>query len=258
MVDVIIPPLVQFPNPDITDLTTKTLQGTGVLDQMLSTMRVHLNDQFEKERIRGPEYATTYLGAYTATLEAAISFLFAKEKQGYDLQLVQAQIALATAQEAQIRAEMQKIPYEIQQIQAAISLAEKQLEQADKQLELMEAQIQVQLKQLELLVEQVAQAKAQADYYAQKVITEVAQTDPSVVKTGSVIGTQIDLMKAQKEGYARNAEQQATQILANTWNVRRQTDEDTSANTTNLLDDRTVGKSVQQLLKGIGVTVTPT
>lgn len=264
MADTITPPLVKLSDIDIEDLTTKQLAGTGVLDKLLAVMRLHLDDQFQKERIRGPEYAATYLGAYQTTLQAAIAFLFDKEKQGYDLQLIQSQIELSgaqvnltKAQEEQIRAEMTKIPYEIQQLQAAISLAEKQLEQADRQLELLEAQIQVQLKQLDLLVEQVAMAKAQADYYAQKVITEIAQTDPSVIKGGSVIGVQIDLMEAQTDGYARNAEQQATQLLTNTWNVRRQTDEDTSANTTNLLDDRTVGLSVQQLLKGIGVTVVP-
>ena len=64
-------------------------------------------------------------------------------------------------------------------------------------------------------------------------------------------------MNAQKDGYKRNAEQQAAQIMSNTWNVRRQTDEDTSANSTNLLDDATVGKAIQKLLAGIDVTVTP-
>ena len=78
-----------------------------------------------------------------------------------------------------------------------------------------------------------------------------------MIGDGSVIDVQVELMNAQKDGYKRNAEQQAAQIMSNTWNVRRQTDEDTSANSTNLLDDATVGKSIQALLSGVGVNVSP-
>lgn len=73
--------------------------------------------------------------------------------------------------------------------------------------------------------------------------------------TGSVIGTQIALMNKQADGYDRNAEQQAAQILANTWNVRRQTDEDTQVNTTNKLDDASVGAVIAKLAAGINVVL---
>lgn len=263
---------------DTTDLTTIELQGTGVLDVLLQTMRTHLNDQFDKQRIRGVEYAETYLGAYTATLNAAISFLLAKERQGLEMMQLQAQVDLTKAQitqaeaqtnlvkaqEEQVRAEMTKIPYEIQLIQAQIEnmakqneLADKQILQADKQLDLLQAQIDVQIKQLDLLEKQVEQAAAQTEYYKQKVVTEKAQTDATVIGAGSVTDTQIKLMDAQKDGYKRNAEQQAAQIYSNTWNVRRQTDEGTKANTTNLLDDASVGKVMQTLAAGVGVVLTP-
>lgn len=264
MAETITPPLVSTDPVSITDLTETKLVGTGVLDKMLETMRVHLGDQFEKERIRGPEYATVYLGAFQATLQAAIEFLLAKQKQGLELKLLEGQGALVQAQEDQIRAEMQKIPLEMAQITAQTNLiikqtelADKQLAQADKQLELLEAQVQVQLKQLDLMAEQLEQAKAQTAYYEQRTITEKAQTQAGVAATGSVIGTQIALMNKQADGYDRNAEQQAAQIMANTWNVRRQTDEDTQANSTNLLDDSTLGKTIQKLLSGIKVNVTP-
>lgn len=218
------------------------LNGKGVLDILLTTMRVHLADQFDKQRIRGPEYATVYLGAYQSTLDSAINFMFTRQKQGLELKLLE-------AQEAQIREEMKKIPEEIKQIQAQTQLvvkqtqlADKQLAQADKQLELLDAQVQVQLKQLDLLKEQVEQAKQQSEYYKQRTITEKAQTQAGVAATGSVIGTQVALMNKQADGYDRNAEQQAAQIFANTWNVRRQTDEATVADSTNHLSDRDLGR----------------
>lgn len=255
MAEIIVPPDVTSDPLVITDLTLKTLDGTGVLDQMLATMRVHLGEQFDKERIQGTEYAEVYLGAFQSTLAAAIQFLLARRKLGLDLKLQEAQISLTTAQEDQIRAEMQKIPYEIQALQKQLELADKQIAQADKQLELTEAQIQVQLKQLDLMAEQLEQAKAQTAYYEQRTITEKAQTSAGVAATGSVIGTQIALMNKQADGYDRNAEQQAAQILANTWNVRRQTDEDTQANTTNKLDDASVGAVIAKLAAGINVVL---
>lgn len=248
MAEIIVPPEVTSDPLDITDLTVKTLTGTGVLDEMLTTMRVHLADQFDKERIQGTEYAEVYLGAFQSTLNAAIQYLLARRKLGLDLKLQEAQISLTTAQEDQIRAEMQKIPYEIQ-------LLQKQLELADKQLELTEAQIQVQLKQLDLMAEQLEQAKAQTAYYEQRTITEKAQTQAGVAATGSVIGTQISLMNKQADGYDRNAEQQAAQIWANTWNVRRQTDEDTVADSTNHLADADLGKVMLKLAQGINVNL---
>lgn len=262
MAEIIVPPDVTSDPLVITDLTLKTLDGTGVLDQMLATMRVHLAEQFDKERIQGTEYAEVYLGAFQSTLAAAIQFLLARRKLGLDLKLQEAQISLTTAQEEQIRAEMQKVPLEMAQLTAQTNLvikqtelADKQLAQADKQLELLDAQVQVQLKQLDLMAEQLEQAKAQTAYYEQRTITEKAQTSAGVAATGSVIGTQIALMNKQADGYDRNAEQQAAQILANTWNVRRQTDEDTQANTTNKLDDASVGAVISKLAAGINVVL---
>lgn len=178
-----------------------------------------------------------------------------KETELKDYQLVNlypAQLAGTLAQTENVQQDTALKEYQVQFLYPA------QLAQANKQLELTEAQIAVQNKQLDLLQEQVNQAKAQTDYYAQKVVTEKAQTDASVIGDGSVIDVQVDLMNAQKDGYKRNAEQQAAQIMSNTWNVRRQTDEDTSANSTNLLDDATVGKTIQTLLSGVGVIVNPT
>lgn len=255
MAEIIVPPEVTSVPLDITDLTVKTLTGSGVLDEMLTTMRVHLADQFDKERIQGTEYAEVYLGAFQSTLNAAIQYLLARRKLGLDLKLQEAQISLTTAQEEQIRAEMQKVPYEIQVLQKQVELADKQVEQADKQLELTEAQIQVQLKQLDLMAEQLEQAKAQTAYYEQRTITEKAQTQAGVAATGSVIGTQVTLMNKQADGYDRNAEQQAAQIWANTWNVRRQTDEDTVADSTNRLSDSDLGKVMLKLAQGINVNL---
>ena len=242
---------------DINDLTEVKLDGTGVWDKLLQNMNLLLDQQFDLNRITGPSYAQTFSSVYQSTLEAAISLLLAKEKLALEItglqldnQLKTQQIAQAVAQTDNIKADTALKEYQYQYLYPA------QLEQANKQLELLDAQVQVQIKQLDLVAEQVEQAKAQSAYYTQKVVTEKAQVDSSVIGAGSVIGVQIDLMKAQTDGYQRNAEQQAATIFANTWNVRRQTDDGTSANAENLLDDDSIGKVMQQLAKGIDVTLT--
>ena len=250
---VIVPPLAQVDTPvNITDLTEGTFTGHGVLDTLLAVQRVHLDSQFEKDRIRGPEYADVYLGSYTATLSAAIEFLLQKERQGLELELLTEQIAASKAQTAALNA---KLPLELKYLQAQIDNMTKQAELADKQILLATKDLDLKQKQIDLAAEQLKQAQAQTDYYKQKAINETAQTQSGIAKPGSVIGTQIDLMKAQEDGYQRNAEQQAAQIWANTWNVRRQTDDATVADTTNHLADADLGKVMQQLAKGINVTL---
>ena len=257
---VIVPPLAQVDTPvNITDLTEGTFTGHGVLDTLLAVQRVHLDSQFEKDRIRGPEYADVYLGSYTATLSAAIEFLLQKERQGLELELLQEQVEATKAQtegtKAQTAALNAKLPLELKYLQAQIDNMTKQAELADKQIALATKDLDLKQKQIDLAAEQLKQAQAQTDYYKQKAITETAQTQSGIAKSGSVIGTQIDLMKAQEDGYQRNAEQQAAQIWANTWNVRRQTDDATVADTTNHLADSDLGKVMQQLAKGINVVL---
>ena len=97
---------VVAPDLDITDLTTIDLKGTGVWDKLLQTMRVQLNDQFEKNRITGPTYGQTYAATYDSTLQAAISFLLAKERQALEFKQLELQGDLTQAQIDQIHDQM--------------------------------------------------------------------------------------------------------------------------------------------------------
>lgn len=84
-----------------------------------------------------------------------------------------------------------------------------------------------------------------------KTATEKSQTLASA-DSNSVIGRQKELYQAQTNGFARDAEQKAAKILVDSWNVRRTTDSATEANTSNLLDNATVGRFVQRLAAGVG------
>lgn len=107
--------------------------------------------------------------------------------------------------------------------------------------------------EFDLLTEQRNKSIAETSILTQKKVTEQAQTSSANVDEDSVIGRQKALYAAQMEGYKRDAEQKMAKILVDTWNVRRTTDEGTQANTTNRLDDATVGQAINTLLTGVDI-----
>jgi hypothetical protein len=208
------PAAVKLP---ITDLTTGAVAGAGVFDKLMAAMRAHLELEFTSNRIRGPEYATVYLGSMEAALKSGMDFLLQQHLGSLEIQLAKQKVANAIleakvliAQECKLRAE-----YDV--------LLETQLKTAEEKLLL-----------------------------AQKVVTERAQTQPTGVDADSVIGRQKQLYVAQSTGFTRDAEQKAAKLMADTWNVRRTTDDATAANGTNMLDDAAVGRAITKLLDGVG------
>lgn len=93
----------------VADLTQATLQGTGVFDVLMRANKAHLEAEFNKNRIKGAEYATVYLGSLTQVMQTALQFLLTKEKTDLEAQLLQKQILLAQAQIDKASAELIQI-----------------------------------------------------------------------------------------------------------------------------------------------------
>lgn len=64
----------------LSDLTTTSIGGTGVFDVLMRANKAHLEEEFSKGRIKGPEYASVYLGSLQAVLAASVQFLLQREK----------------------------------------------------------------------------------------------------------------------------------------------------------------------------------
>ena len=105
--------------------------------------------------------------------------------------------------------------------------------------------------QYDLTVVNKLQATAQTSLIQQKQATERAQIVETGVDENSVIGRQKTLYKAQADGFQRDAEQKAAKLLVDSWSVRRTTDSGTVADSTNMLNDATVGRMVTKLLTGV-------
>ena len=89
----------------------------------------------------------------------------------------------------------------------------------------------------------------------QKKLVEQAQIDGAVFNDSSVLGKQAALYAKQADGFQRSAEQKAAELLLDTWQIRKTTDDATQANEENRLHDQYLGGAVKTLLEGVGIDV---
>lgn len=278
----------------LSDLTQTTLDGSGVFDTLMRSMKAHLEAEYQKGRIKGTEYSTVYLGSLTAVLDASLNFLLQREKVALEAELMAQQVLVAQAEVQKANAQVQiagvellkvgiekdilllskdKIPAEIAHLEAQTEVArQQQINLASEELHT-RAKTTLTANQAtnavtEGLVLAAQKCKLDAEYdlvlgntlktasettlLGQKTVTEKAQVSALGVDADSVIGKQKALYGAQTAGFARDAEQKAAKLMADTWNVRRTTDEGTVADATNMLNDATVGRAINKMLQGVG------
>lgn len=342
----------------VSDLTQSTLEGTGVFDVLMRSTKTHLEAEFSKNRIKGAEYATVYLGSLDSVMRTSMEFLLQKQRIGLEAQLLEQQIILAqvgvlkaNAELAIVEASLAKIPLELAQLtaqtelvnaQKANTIAELAIIQANalkvpaeiaqltaqtaiatqqklnliaeglnipKQGQKLEADTQVAIQQtlnlgsenlailartnlvneqmeseasrnfihptdplssgaveqerrvllgqkckldaeFDVLMVQKDKGASENSLLLQKVVTEAAQTTATGIAEDSVIGRQKALYAAQAEGFQRDAEQKATKILLDTWNVRKTADSDGTAV---VVLDSDITAAVTRLKMGIAV-----
>jgi len=214
-----------IPEPLTVDqLTDATTGGNGVFDVLMRANKAHLEQEFRAGRIKGPEYSTVYLGSLQAVMQTALAFLLAKDKSSLEAELLQKQIELTAQQVLNAEVENRVLEAQICKLQA----------------------------EFDLIMEQKTKTAQELALLTQKVATERAQTQSIGVDADSVIGKQKALYGAQTDGFKRDAEQKAADLLIKSWMTRRTTDEGTVADVTNKLDDATIGRTVTKLLEGVG------
>lgn len=208
----------------ISELTTGTLDGTGIYDVLMRTTKVHLDQEYNQNRIRGPEYSQVYLGSMEAAMRVALDFLTQRRKIALEAQLLTEQITLVHQQGLNAVTEGEVLTQQVCKLKA----------------------------EYDLLILQKERVSAETALLTQKLATEKAQTVELGVDADSVLGRQKALYLAQTTGFTRDAEQKVAKVMVDTWNVRRTTDEGTVADGTNMLSDAIVGRAVNKMLAGVG------
>lgn len=207
----------------VSDLTEVSLTGTGVFDTLMRATKAHLEEEYTQNRIRGAEYAQVYLGSLQNVLNASLQFVLTKQKAELEAKVLEQQAELLEQQKANAV------------IEGTVLTGQKCKLDAE----------------FDNLVASVARITQETTLLGQKVVTEKAQTQGIGVDGESVIGKQSALYAAQTEGYKRDAEQKAANIMVNAWNTQRMTDEDFQANSTNMLDATSIGRVIKTLMAGI-------
>lgn len=236
----------------LSDLTQTTLDGSGVFDTLMRSMKAHLEAEYQNGRIKGAEYSTVYLGSLTAVLDASLNFLLQREKVALEAELMAQQVLVAQAEVAKANAQVQVALAEVEKARVELEILGLTKDKIPTEIAVLQAQKCKLDAEFDLTKEQTLKAAQETTLLAQKVVTEKSQVSSIGIDADSVVGRQKALYQAQTNGFARDAEQKAAKLLADTWNVRRTTDEGTVADGVNMLNDATVGRAINKMLQGVG------
>lgn len=131
------PPMFDEYKIEIDELTQVDVQGNGVFDVLMRAMKGHLEEEFKQSRIRGPEYATVYLGSLQSVLGASLDFLLQQQKAALEAENIKAQTLLIEAQIAKTEVEKAILEATLPKIAAEVLLAEKEVEKIDAEIVLL-------------------------------------------------------------------------------------------------------------------------
>lgn len=135
----------------ITDLTQSTLEGQGVFDVLMRATKTHLESEYAKNRIKGTEYATVYLGSLESVMRTSLDFLIQRQRIALEAELMAQQVLVA-------QAEVQKMNAEVELAREKVLIARVELEIAS----LNKAKIPAEIAHLEAQTALVVQHKADA------------------------------------------------------------------------------------------------
>ena len=185
--------------PDLVELTSGAVGGTGAFDVLMSTQKAHLKEQFDAGRITGDQFAKAYIELTTAAMSTALQFLINGNQAQWQAILLQMQARRA----------------EIDSVTAAVQLetAKAQLAAANAQALTLEAQYVLVLLQAanesakyDLTNEQIALVKEQVE--SQRAQTLDTRTDGATAVVG-ILGKQKALYTQQIDSYKKDSEYKA-------------------------------------------------
>jgi hypothetical protein len=242
----------------LADLTVQTTDGTGSFDALMRSVKAHLEQEFLKNRIKGPEYSTVYLASLQLAMQTGLTFLLQKDKHDVEVQLLQAQLALVTQQTANAVIEGANLTKQGEMLVVQKALTTQQVANLTaealnipKQGAVLDGPTCKLDAEFTLLQSEITKTDQEIALLAQKTATEKAQTQALGVDVDSVIGRQKALYGAQTAGFTRDAEQKVAKLFADVWSVQRTTDETLLPGPAGL-DATAIAAVITKLRAGIG------
>ena len=69
-------------------VTNNVVTGTGIFDDLMEAVTIHLEAQYQLGRITGGDFATVYLGAMQSALQQSVSYAIGSEKTNAEVTLI--------------------------------------------------------------------------------------------------------------------------------------------------------------------------
>ena len=178
---------------------TNLALGDGLFDQLMATMKHHLQIEYDSQRIRGSEYAKVYLGSMESVLGNTTQYLLG-------ILLIEQRKEQLELENRILDLDIIKLEYEIEHILPLIKL---------------KTQAEV-----DLINAQISKINKEILFIDAKINTEIANVDGSGVTADSVVGRQTALLLAQKLGFAGDIESKVAKLHADYASVWQSVQED--------------------------------
>lgn len=211
------------------EITDGTIEGNGVFDAIMRSVKSHLKEEYQSSRIRGADYAAVYTQSIVNSMSQAIQWQLGAETAKNQALLIAAQIIGQEKQNLLIDQQILQLQEQVKLTKAQTDNTIAEGEILPFQKTLIENQVEMIKQQLLTEIQNTANIKftvenmlpIQENLLGQKLITEKAQTQ-SITEQGvveGILGKQMALYAKQTEGYDRDAEQKALKLIADVWGV---------------------------------------
>lgn len=224
------------PTVSFEDITNGSPTGSGIFDKLMKSVKAHLKEEYDNQRIRGSEYTQVYLGSIQTAIGQAMQWQLGAQNAANQAQLIDAQIeqvnaqtnltdeqkALVTEQILQTKQQVTNMIAENANIIKQGTLLDAQNTLTNANASLTSAKTLTEAEQLEVVkYNHENMLPSQKGLVDQKAKTEEAQirsTVDGVAVTGA-IGKRNDLLDKQADGFDRDAEQKAARAVMDMWGM---------------------------------------
>lgn len=110
----------------IEEFTEAVIGGNGIYDVLMKANAAYMEQEYNKNRLRGPEYASVYLGMIDNTLRTSLEFLVQSNKLALEAQTLQVQLEIAQIQKEQAQVALELARLQLQKVPAEIEVLENQ------------------------------------------------------------------------------------------------------------------------------------
>lgn len=185
--------LARDPAISIDQLTTAQVDGAGSFDTLMRAFKAHIDEEWQKNRLKGPEYSQVYLGGLQQVMQTALSFTMSQREQTLKNQLAEEQITLAKISQRAEEAKIIQIEAQTELIrQQKVNLQDELLTSA-KQREKIDAEIENLKLQKEILAAQIIEMQQRGEMIKQQILNLKDELLTSIEQRKKIVQEVINL-----------------------------------------------------------------